>query len=325
MGALLSLNLGILNLLPIPVLDGGHLFFFVLEMIFRRPVSLVVRERAATGGPDLPDSFYGVRLLQRPGPEFLPDLIPPPGFKPRKAARRATPRLDDVMLILALDTSTPAASAALVDDAGVRSESNLRPGETHSRTLLPEIDRLLKMEGLTAADMDLVAAGVGPGSFTGLRIGLAAAKGLAWAAGKPLVGVSSLDALAAGLPAEGEQACSVIDARKNQVYCRFVHPDGPGLVPTDRTRGLRSGRPGPGYRPAHGFYRGRAGSFGAGELADRLGANFVRGPVTADRPRAAAAAGVARRLWAAGAQSDPARVVPLYIRPPDLCLPKPGG
>ena len=121
------------------------------------------------------------------------------------------------MKILAIDTATEVLALA-ADDGSARVSLALRRGLQHSPALLPLADRLLAELGFAAGDLELVVCSVGPGSFTGIRIGLATAKGIAFAAGCPLVGVSTLDALAlpwAGFPGE---VWSVIDARKGRWY-----------------------------------------------------------------------------------------------------------
>jgi len=127
------------------------------------------------------------------------------------------------MLILAVETSGPELSVALVKDGELVSE--LSPGGigfTHSERLMPLIESLLKDAGLHAGDIDVFAASSGPGSFTGVRIGIISVKAMAYALGKPVIGVPTLDALAmnAGVFAgEGEnRVCALIDARNGQVY-----------------------------------------------------------------------------------------------------------
>ncbi len=124
------------------------------------------------------------------------------------------------MLILALESSAKAASCALVRDGGLVAQSFLNSGLTHSRTLLPMAEDMLKNAGLEIKDIDCVAVAQGPGSFTGIRIGVAAVKGLCWGADKPAVGVSTLEAMAAPAVWAGEGAtlCCAMDARRNQVY-----------------------------------------------------------------------------------------------------------
>ena len=124
------------------------------------------------------------------------------------------------MLILALEASAKTASAAICRDGALLGQYFLNCGLTHSVTLLPMAEALLKNTGLTAADVDLFAVSHGPGSFTGVRIGVSTVKGLAWAAEKPCVGVSTLEAMAwNGLCAAPESlVCCAMDARRAQVY-----------------------------------------------------------------------------------------------------------
>ena len=122
------------------------------------------------------------------------------------------------MLILAFESSAKAASAALVKDGRLISQYSQCSGLTHSRTLLPMGEDMLKNAELKLSDVELIAVAHGPGSFTGIRIGVSMVKGLAWAAEKPCVGVSTLEALAWHGLAAGGYVCPVMDARRNQVY-----------------------------------------------------------------------------------------------------------
>ena len=122
------------------------------------------------------------------------------------------------MLILAFESSAKAASVALVRDGRLLSQSIQISGLTHSRTLLPMAEDLLKNADTRVQDVDLLAVAQGPGSFTGVRIGVSTVKGLAWAAEKPCVGVSTLEAMAWHGLAAGGFVCPVMDARRQQVY-----------------------------------------------------------------------------------------------------------
>ena len=113
------------------------------------------------------------------------------------------------MLILAFDTATDVATSALVDGGEVLGERASR-----AATLLEDVDALLRQAGMQTRDVEALAVGIGPGSFTGVRIGLSTARGLALALGIPVAGVSTLDALAAGAPG----ALPVIDARRREVF-----------------------------------------------------------------------------------------------------------
>ena len=122
------------------------------------------------------------------------------------------------MKILALETSAKAVSAAVSEDGKILCSGYQDTGLTHSRTLMPIVEHILKNTGLTVADMDAIAVAAGPGSFTGIRIGVSAAKGLAFAADKPAVGVSTLAAMARNVAfCDGLVICAM-DARRQQVY-----------------------------------------------------------------------------------------------------------
>lgn len=122
------------------------------------------------------------------------------------------------MKILALESSAKAASCAILADGIPLAAASQLTGLTHSRTLLPMVQDMLKNSELSLADMDAIAVAAGPGSFTGLRIGLAAVKGLAWAADKPCIGVSTLEGMAHPLRhMDGIIVCAM-DARRSQIY-----------------------------------------------------------------------------------------------------------
>ena len=122
------------------------------------------------------------------------------------------------MLILAFETSAKACSAALHDGKALLAESYQNSGLTHSQTLMVMAEDLLKVCGKTAADVTHLAVAAGPGSFTGVRIGVSAAKGFAWGAQKPVYGVSTLEAMARSLGTWDGHVCCCMDARRNQVY-----------------------------------------------------------------------------------------------------------
>ena len=122
------------------------------------------------------------------------------------------------MLILAFESSAKAASTALVQDGKLIAQFSTCTALTHSRTLLPMAEDMLKNTGTALDDVDCFACAYGPGSFTGIRIGVATVKGLAWALDKPCIGVSTLEAMAwHGASADG-YICPLMDARRNQVY-----------------------------------------------------------------------------------------------------------
>ncbi|NCB62781.1 MAG: tRNA (adenosine(37)-N6)-threonylcarbamoyltransferase complex dimerization subunit type 1 TsaB [Clostridia bacterium] len=134
------------------------------------------------------------------------------------------------MKFLALESSATAASVAVTEDEVLIAQSFQQTGLTHSRTLIPMAEDLLKNCGMTLEQIDCIAVAAGPGSFTGLRIGVAAAKGLAWPGDKPCAGVSTLEAMAWPLAFWDGDVCAVMDARRSQVYnARFEMRDGAPL------------------------------------------------------------------------------------------------
>ena len=133
------------------------------------------------------------------------------------------------MLILAFETSAKAASVALCQDRKLLGESYQNTGLTHSQTLMVMAEDLLKQCGFDTKAVTHVAVAAGPGSFTGVRIGVAAAKGLAWGLEVPCYGVSTLQSMALGLGAFQGTVCPVMDARRSQVYNALFTAEGGNL------------------------------------------------------------------------------------------------
>jgi len=127
------------------------------------------------------------------------------------------------MKVLAIDSSGITASAAVADGNNVIAEFTVNNRQTHSQTLLPMVDKVVKMSEVPLADIYAIAVAAGPGSFTGLRIGSATAKGLGLALGKPVVPVPSLDGLAYRAACYSGIICPLMDARRNQVYAAAYH------------------------------------------------------------------------------------------------------
>jgi tRNA threonylcarbamoyladenosine biosynthesis protein TsaB len=134
------------------------------------------------------------------------------------------------MRILAFETTAKAGSVALWQDGTLLAESYQNTGLTHSQTLLTMAQQLLAGCGLTAGDVEAVAVAAGPGSFTGVRIGVAAAKGVAWGGEIPLYGVSTLEAMALGLGISEGYVLAVMDARRNQVYTALFQAEAGSLT-----------------------------------------------------------------------------------------------
>lgn len=144
------------------------------------------------------------------------------------------------MKILALESSAVAASVALCEEETLIAQTFQNSGLTHSQTLLPMAQGLLSACSLTPKDLDLIAVAAGPGSFTGLRIGVAAAKGLAWAAELPCAGCSTLESMAWNLAGFPGEVCAAMDARRHQVYNARFQVDGhrPHRLTPDRAIAL---------------------------------------------------------------------------------------
>jgi len=134
------------------------------------------------------------------------------------------------MRILAFDSTALTASVAVTEDEKLIAEITLNNGNTHSQTLLPMAESLSRMLGITADDIDIFAVSEGPGSFTGVRIGAAIVKGLAFGRDAQCIGVSTLEALAYNLRGYAGIICPVMNARRSQVYTAIFESDGEKLT-----------------------------------------------------------------------------------------------
>lgn len=221
------------------------------------------------------------------------------------------------MRVLGLDSATNVAGIAIVDEERLVAEFFLNSGKTHSQRLMPMLDRLLTEADLTLADMDGLAVAIGPGSFTGLRIGLATIKGLAHVTGLPLVGVPTLDGLAwnaAGVPGT---VCPVLNARKQEVYTALYEWQGEELrrltdylaISPEELIAMLEQRAGP------VTFLGDGVPVYCKLLARRLGERARFAPKTHVLPRAAQVAELGLRRLREGKADDLHTVKPIYIRP----------
>lgn len=133
------------------------------------------------------------------------------------------------MKILAIDTSGTNCSIAIIDNDKIISEFNLNTGTTHSQNLVPMLEQIQKFTNIELKDIDIIACCTGPGSFTGIRIGIATVKGLALSLNKPVIGVSSLESLAYNVTNFDGTICSIIDAKNENVYAG-IYSSTPSLV-----------------------------------------------------------------------------------------------
>ena len=216
------------------------------------------------------------------------------------------------MKLLTLDTSTTACSAALSIDGELTAEYLAGQGRTLSSRLLDIVDLLLRGAGLTIVDLDGFGIALGPGSFTGLRVGVATVKGLSLATGKPVAGFSSLAMLAMNLPWAAHPVCPMFDARKNEVYaglyeCRELPrpliPD--AVLSPDKFLERISG---PTIFVGEGAVRYRD------QIRDRLGEHALFAPTSAHLPRASAGAILADDAFARGETVPLPLLLPVYIR-----------
>ena len=219
------------------------------------------------------------------------------------------------MRVLAFDTALGACSAALVEDAKVLASEQRLQSQGQAEALLPMIEAVLRMAALSYPDLDLIAATIGPGTFTGLRIGLAAARGLRLASGVPLVGVTTLEALAESVPLSarlGRGLLSVIDARRGEVYAQAFNG---GLLPLCPPQLLDLAA------AASLLPAGPAVLVGSGAplLTPWLAGRDLIAPGGPDNPAATAVAAVALRRGVPAPGSPPPS--PLYLRAPDAKLP----
>jgi len=217
--------------------------------------------------------------------------------------------------ILAVDCSPSAGGVALLDGARGVAEWTGSALAPHNRRLLRSIDRCLKEVAWPFERLDGFAAGSGPGSFTGLRIGLTTVKTLAWATGKPFAAISSLDALAAQFAFLTMPGCPLIDARKGEVYYAIYRPDGKGGL-TRRTpylveapEGIAAKIEGPIIFCGDGWPLCRQ------LFSKLLGDWALEAPSPCHAVRAGFIGELARRRFEEQQADDPVACSPLYVRP----------
>jgi tRNA threonylcarbamoyladenosine biosynthesis protein TsaB len=214
--------------------------------------------------------------------------------------------------LLALETSTVAGGAALVDGDRLVGESTLNIRVTHSERVMVVVDRLLADAGWRSSDLEGLAVSIGPGSFTGLRIGISTAQGLALALGLAVAPVPTLDALAAALPWAALPVCPVLEARKGEVYASLYRWDGAAMQREWDYLALA---------PADLAARLTEPVIVLGDGATAVSSPLVRLVPPARRlPSPACVAQLGQDLLGRGAGRSPADLVPLYLRPSEAEL-----
>ena len=219
------------------------------------------------------------------------------------------------MLILAFETSAKAASAALLRDGVLLAEYFQNSGQTHSRTLMKMAQDMLENCDLGAQDVQAVACAAGPGSFTGVRIGLAAAKGFAWGREIPCVGVSTLEAMALSLGAWQGYVCPVMDARRSQVYNALFHVSGGNVTRVREDRAISLADLGEELKNLREpiFLVGDGSNLCYNTLLENV-PGLVLPPEHRMHQRATGVALAAERMLARGGEFSGAELMPNYLR-----------
>ncbi len=218
------------------------------------------------------------------------------------------------MNLLVLDTSTPRAALAVAASTGLVHTATPDPAARHGRTLIPAIRDLVDEAGLTLAELDGLLVGLGPGSYTGLRVGITAAKTLAYALGKPLAGFDSLEAVARNAPASALHVSAIGDAQRGDLYAADFARDqiGATLVRTAPTR-VVSLEHWAAALPDDAFVLGPA--LAVERLATRIPAQFAR-PDNPDAqwPDPIRLAELGREVWQGGRRDELFFLEPIYLR-----------
>lgn len=220
------------------------------------------------------------------------------------------------MKILGIDTSGSALSVAVTDGSKLRAEYWIDRGLTHSQQLMPLTDRLLYDLNLTVEDMDAFACAKGPGSFTGLRIGVATVKALGFAMKKPVVGINTLEALCYNMPGAEGVLCPMLDARHEQVFTAAYRWHGERLETLLPPQALPVSDIMAALKP----YGERVWTLGDGALTydaivrEVLGTAAATPPASLRMPRASSVAWAAACALAAGKPADGKDLKPEYLR-----------
>ena len=216
------------------------------------------------------------------------------------------------MKILAIDTSATASSAAICDENKIIGEFFINTKLTHSRTLMPMVESLLTNTNLQTSDITAIAVNCGPGSFTGVRIGVAAAKGLAFADDLPCIEVSTLESLAYNLQSAKGIICSVMDARCAQVYNALFKCDGEKLERICKDRALSEELKGYNERI---ILVGDGAELCFNAMKETL-SNVELAPINVRFQRASSTAEIAIEKFNNGEVLSAAEIMPMYLRLP---------
>jgi len=223
------------------------------------------------------------------------------------------------MYILGIETATRTGGVSIVSEAGVLAEYTLNIEVTHSERLMSTVDRVLTDTGLAMSNIDGFGVSIGPGSFTGLRIGLSTVKGLAFTTGKPVAAVPTLKALAWNMPYALYPICPLLDAKKKEVYAALYRYEGNNLLQllpetvtplvelVDRISG-------------EVVFTGEGARLFAGDINKLFGDRAHLAPLAATVPSAASVAEIALAMLKGGRETCPDNLSLLYIRRPEAEL-----
>jgi tRNA threonylcarbamoyladenosine biosynthesis protein TsaB len=228
-----------------------------------------------------------------------------------------------MLKILAADTSTMSGSVALLEGPEVVAEWTLRSSRTHNRRLLATIDRLLQEAGWDLEQLDAMAVTAGPGSFTGVRIGLSTVKSLAWSTGKRFLSIPTLDVLAAPLGIASHSVCALLDAKKHEVYCALYQPDGRGSCRLEGDYQVLSPERLADRIELPTLFCGDGWLLYRDRLRARLGELAIEAPDHFHVIRAGDLGILAFHRLVAGEAEDPMVAVPVYVRPSEAELKNP--
>lgn len=226
------------------------------------------------------------------------------------------------MLLVGLETSGPQALLALAEGENILAERHLPVERTHMEKLLPNLDRMLTQAGVHVQQVEAVAVGLGPGSFTGTRLGVVLAKTLSQVLRIPVVGIPSLDILAAGL-IEGELVCAATDARRNEVYTATFRRREDAVERIDDYRAISPkalARYLDGLGAAVTFV-GDGLKIYATIFREELGNRFQEVPPKFWYAQASALIHLALARLSKGESDDLFQLVPIYVRKPDIRMP----
>ena len=221
------------------------------------------------------------------------------------------------MNILMIDTSGPACGVAIAREGRLVCDMQLVSGRTHSQRVMPMVEAALAISDMAVSDIDVFGAVTGPGSFTGVRIGVSSVKALAHAAGKPCVGVDALHALAANIQAFDGVVCPILDARAQQVYgAMFRAGDVPQRLCGDEAMSLTAFLDRVEATDERALFLGDGVAAMRGAIEARLGGRAQFAAPQHMNLRAGSACAIAMRLAEQGETTDYLHLLPLYLRAP---------